>query len=91
MIPRLNLGGNSIFHPSPWSALSQDVIPMIGKAIKPSLQALAPTLSNVTLCVCVCVCESLFLIFILGVTTNHWFCVRCDWSPICLIHFELPN
>ena len=33
-------------------------------------------------CLClyggVCVCESLFLIFILGVTTNHWFCIRCD-------------
>ena len=39
----------------------------------------------------VCVCESLFLIFILGVTTNYWFCIKCNWSPRCLIHFKLPN
>ena len=38
-------------------------------------------------CVCVCVCEVSFSYFILGVTTNYWFCIRCDWSPICLILF----
>ena len=39
----------------------------------------------------VSVCESLFLIFILGVPTNHFLCIRCDWSPMCLISFRLPN
>ena len=34
------------------------------------------------------VCESLFLILCLGVATNHWFCIRCDWSPIFLILFS---
>ena len=37
------------------------------------------------------VCESIFLIFILGVSTNHWFCIKCDWSPMSLIPFKLPN
>ena len=35
--------------------------------------------------------ESTFLIFILGVTTNHWFCIMYDWSPKSLIRFKLPN
>ena len=53
-------------------------------------------LSNVTLYVHVFLgwgvcCESLFLTFILGVATKHWFCITCDWSPIGLIHFKLPN
>ena len=53
-------------------------------------------LGNVTLYVHVFLgwgvcCESLFLSFILGVATKHWFCITCDWSPIGLIHFKLPN
>ena len=50
-------------------------------------------LNGVTLCVQVflgwgvCVWKSFFLIFILRVTTNHWFCIRCDWSSIFLILF----
>ena len=53
-------------------------------------------LGNVTLYVHVFLgwgvcCESLFLTFILGVATKHWFCITCDWSPIGLIHFKLPN
>ena len=53
-------------------------------------------LGDVTLvCLCfnsgVCVCESIFLIFILGVITNYWFCIKCDWSPRDLIHFKLLN
>ena len=53
-------------------------------------------LGDVTLvCLCfqggVCVREPIFLIFILGVTANHWFCIKCDWSPRGLIHFKLLN
>ena len=53
-------------------------------------------IGDVTLvCLClkgdVCVCESFFLIFILGVNTNHWFYIRCDWSLIYLIRFNFCN
>ena len=32
-----------------------------------------------------------FLFYFLGAATNHWFCIRCDWSLRGLIHFRLPN
>ena len=37
------------------------------------------------------VCESLVLNFILGVATNHWFYIRCDWSPMRLIRLRFPS
>ena len=38
-----------------------------------------------------CVCESLFLTFILRVSTNHWFCIGSDWVPwfyncVCVVY-----
>ena len=37
----------------------------------------------------VSVCESLFHIFILGASTNHWFCIRCERVTCSSNSFEV--
>ena len=48
------------------------------------------------LCSCIsrgemCVCESLFHIFILGVSSNHWFCIRCERITYSSNSFEVTT